>query len=117
MAKFDRNEWLPIMSDMSKDATGCRLRWDYAGMDDAELESTVNYFQGLINESIARDEARWAFAKFRFVNHIRELMNTHNIDKETALRWDQMSMGKGEDYIWNWDLPYGTNITELLREV
>lgn len=118
MEKFDRNEWLPIMSDMSKDATGTRLRWDYESMSDEKLQQTVNYFMDLIEESNKRDAEEAAFAKFAYVNHINDMMKTHNIDRNTAIRWDKQAMGVDSDndeYLWKWNLPFRTNIQELLR--
>lgn len=118
MVKFDRNEWLPIMSDMSKDATGSRLRWDYEAMSDDELQQTITYFNRLIEENIKEDEQAAAFAKFAYVSHINELMTTHKISLETAIRWDKQAMGPMQDedeYLWKWDLPFRTNIRELMR--
>ena len=87
MTPQERESMLNCMSDMSKDATGCRLRLDYAGMTDDQLQATFDGFQRDIVEGIAREKAQDAKAKSELEEAIANIINSGAGNRATALRW------------------------------
>lgn len=87
MTPQERESMLNTMSDMSKDATGSRLRLDYAGMTDAELQSTFDYFQKQILEGIELEKVADAKAKSELEEAIAKIINSGAGNRATALRW------------------------------
>lgn len=96
----EREYMLNSISDLSKDATGCRVRWNYEAMDDAELQSSWDYFIRELEESNVRDAERAIAAQKRWENHIESLVALGAGNRATAIRWDMdannIMQGAGE---------------------
>ena len=83
-----REEILQTISDMSKDATGCRLRYDYASMSDSELLRWVEYFADEIERNMVLEAEDNAAALKEYEAHLASLMCDYRISKADAVRWD-----------------------------
>ena len=109
-----REEILQTISDMSKDATGSRLRYDYEAMSDAELLSMVEYFADQIDENNMLQASEEAEALAGFETFLTGLMSEYGISKATALRWDMEAEDAPnrcdqdvEHYLWNKRIGFG----------
>jgi hypothetical protein len=58
--EYKRQELLQVISDMSKDAYGFRMRRNYGEWTLEELEAEANSFQATIEEDLRRDEEYYA---------------------------------------------------------
>jgi len=110
MTPTERNSMLQVISDLSKDARGYRVRYDYTAMSDAELQAT---WDGFIEEAEAADvrEAQMKLdAQRRWEHHIASLVAMGAGSRSAALRWDLQAHGiKGDDigyYCYLNDLDY-----------
>ncbi len=91
MSPQERNEMLKLISDLSKAATGSRLRYDYAGMSDEELQQTWDYYIREVEASELRDADAHARNWDNYVAYINEMCSDHLIDRPTAIRWDMQA--------------------------
>src|SRR5262245_53152611 len=92
MTPAERDEMLHVISDLSKEAYGYRVRLDYAAMSDSELQAQWDSFLKTADaREIERqqDEAR---AVVRWEARIADLIALGAGDRGTALRWDMDAM-------------------------
>lgn len=87
-----RSEMLQTISDLSKDAYGYRVRYDYEAMSDEELSATWDRFYDDMLVRDAAEKAAEESAWNEFVEYTDRLMKDHGIDRATALRWDVEAM-------------------------
>jgi|TARA_R110000765_G_scaffold417528_1_gene520144 hypothetical protein len=99
-----REEILQTISDMSKDATGRRLRYNYTSMSDGELLRLVEYFADEIDSNIQIEAENDANALDEYEAHLTSLMSDFSISKADALRWDMEAEDETDDdvehYLW-----------------
>jgi hypothetical protein len=88
-----REEILLTISDMSKDATGMRLRYDYANMSDGELLRWVEYFTDEFESNMILEAEDDAAALTKYEARLDALINDHGISKADAIRWDMQAEG------------------------
>lgn len=114
------NDCLLWISDLSKDAFGCRLRGrDWASMSFEELAAEVNHFSAVVEENNQVMEKVNANALTRFEAKVEELINSGAGDRKTALRWmlgayDKFDLSYGGGYIM---YQLGINSPELEQEL
>jgi hypothetical protein len=88
MTNDEREGILEIISDMSKDATGCRVRLAYDDMDDDQLQSWYDYFAKSIERGIEEDRQAEVRNVARWEAHIARMIELGAGDRATAIRWD-----------------------------
>lgn len=103
----ERAEMLQVISDLSKDAFGFRVRRDYAAMSDAELVSTWDFF---IGEAKRRDEEEHAIetrAAARLRAQLARLQADNGISPADALRWLMDAEGADDWGYFLWGMGLG----------
>ena len=81
------DELYSYISDVSKEANGCRFRFDHTGMTFAQLEAECDSWTRAADDAAAEEkirEARWVEEFQALVQHTIELGAG---DEVTALRW------------------------------
>lgn len=107
-------------SDLHKDVYGFRPR----GVTFATPEDYDAEFARLVKELELKEhfeEQDDVRLRAQFETHIAELMNTHNIDQATAIRWDMQAMDADaayglEHYFWQWGFNRFGAITREFEE-
>ena len=79
MTNDEREELLSMLSDLSKDAYGFRVR-DHHLRTDQELLELVDYYQGMVDDYIEREMELEAKA-------VEALANDFGVDQDAILRW------------------------------
>jgi hypothetical protein len=79
---------LQIISDLSKDARGYRVRLDYAAMSDDELQSTWDGFCEELDESIASESRSKLQAQKTWEQDLVRYMEIGAKSWADAIRWD-----------------------------
>ena len=109
-----REEILQTISDMSKDATGSRLRYDYASMSDSELLQMVEYFADEMDRNMVLEAEDNAAALKEYEAHLASLMCDYSISKADAVRWDMEAEDASnhgdqdvEHYLFNKQIGFG----------
>lgn len=106
----ERAEMLSMLSDMSKDAYGFRLRSDYfAEFTMEQLHEEAEKLQRVVVESIEQEAREHELAIVSFEEYISKMMSDHRIDRKTAIRWDMEAEEVSGDvgfYCWKKHLPY-----------
>lgn len=115
-----REDMLMLISDLSKDAFGYRVRKDYGAMSDDELEAEWNYFAEVAEESAASEKRQQEDALAAWEAHIAALQLEHNINRATAVRWDMQAMDAQsydfDYYMWHWGIGYTASL-KLAQEL
>lgn len=110
LSQSDRASMLQVISDLSKDAYGCRIRLDYEAMSDSELQFTWDGFIAESEASTQREAAQKLRAQKDWEAHIAQLMSIGASDRATAIRWDMVAMdavhGTHEDGSPHYDVGY-----------
>lgn len=105
-----REEMISILSDMSKDAYGFRMRKDYSSYTETDLREEMEFLQIQVNAQIEIDRANEEDAIARFESFIAKMMTDYGIDRATAVRWDMQAEDyepwEIERYVWSKGLPY-----------
>lgn len=98
----DRNEMLQVISDLSKEAYGFRVRKDYAAMTDAELQDQWNRFFDAAADRQDQETSREELAYDKWISHVTSLARINSVSLATAIRWDMDAEGahdaRGIDY-------------------
>ena len=109
----ERNQMLQVISDLSKDAYGYRVRRDYGSMSDEELESNWNHFMDIALERAAIENEREQRAFDDYDARLVGMMAKHGIAYDTAVRWDLQAHGIDttntqdiEFYFWDLHLDF-----------
>ena len=84
----ERNDMLQVISDLSKSAYGYRVRLDYNGMSDEELQDTWDGFLRASDEAEKLEQQQQAEAWDTFLNDLNAIVESGAKDIATALRWD-----------------------------
>lgn len=88
MEKATREEMLHLISDLSKDATGFRVRLNYNEMTDEHLQATWDGFARQANDSISAEEEAAGKAMQDLETRIIKYMGLGARTREDAIRWD-----------------------------
>lgn len=99
----ERNEMLNLMSDLSKEAYGFRVRKDYTNASDEEIQADWNYYHETATRRWAEEEAMEAKCLADWKARINQLCKEHGINRHDAVRWDMQAMNNEEDfehYLW-----------------
>jgi hypothetical protein len=92
MTPAERQGTIDCMSDLSKDATGCRMRLDWASMTDDQLESWQGYFNRMIEADVEIENAKAPLVLAAWKDHIDQLVRLGAGDVRTAIKWDIEAM-------------------------
>lgn len=97
-----RKGMLQIISDLSKEAYGFRVRKDYTNVCDEELQADWDHYIREADRRAKEQAESEAMAFAEWNERIVEMMVYHNIDKSTAVRWDMMAFDEEdfEHYLW-----------------
>jgi len=89
MTQEERAGMLQVISDLSKDATGCRVRWNYEAMSDQELQDSWDYFIRELEASQIRESQMKLAAQKVWEYRINyNLLKVGAENRAQALRWD-----------------------------
>jgi len=126
--QMNRHDVLTVISDLSKDAYGVRVRLDYESMTDEELYSTYDSFLRALDESISREKEEHERCLVEFEILLSKAQIHGAADRKTALRWvieAEAAAGwetsghrrqEAEHILWSHGLSY-KYISELLLEL
>jgi hypothetical protein len=98
---------LAILDDLSKSAFGFRARkYDvWKNMSNEEIDAEFAYYQRESDESEAREARAEELARARLKEHLNDLMSSHGIDRQTAIRWAMQAADCENDFehfCWTW---------------
>jgi hypothetical protein len=99
----ERNEMLNLMSDLSKEAYGFRVRKDYTNCSDDEIQADWNYYHETATRRWTEEARQEAAALAEWKARINQLCADHGIKRHTAVKWDMEAMDNEEDfehYLW-----------------
>ena len=115
-AFFDRAAALEVISDMSKDAYGFRVRKSYDGLPDSAIIDDMNYYAEVTRDSIRRERLQQEQARRDWDAHMAELMAIGAATLGDAIRWDMQALGANDVdyYLYLSDLPY--SMEEFVKE-
>lgn len=82
-----RNEMIDMISDLSKDVYGFRMRYDYDSMSDDELSEKFDDLQNELVDVLERDKEGAAKALDEFNATVENYMNEYNLTVEKAIEW------------------------------
>lgn len=89
MTLDERNGMLQIISDLSKEAYGYRVRLDYNAMSDEELQNTWDGFCDTAEERQKEEESMEARAWDEFTKHIADMQEVApTASVADIIRWD-----------------------------
>lgn len=91
--QVDREDILQHISDLTKDATGCRVRLDFAAMTDEELQREYHYWSKAAEEACEQDRRHEAECRVEWEARLARLIETGAGSRATAIRWDMQAMG------------------------
>lgn len=91
MNQEKRAGMLELISDLSKDATGGRLRFDWAAMSDKELQRWWDYLTDEAERTGALEAEHNAAALVEYETRLNAMINDHGISKADAIRWDMQA--------------------------
>jgi hypothetical protein len=89
----DREAILEIISDLTKSATGMRIRKDFAAMGDEELQNEFDYWAKASEEACEQDRRHEARCKVEWEARLADIIKAGAGDRVTAIRWDMQAMG------------------------
>lgn len=107
LSSAERAEMLQVISDLSKDAYGFRLRLDYAAMSDAELTQTWDRFIVDMRDNDAAELAAEQHASARLTARLASLQADNGISAADALRWLMDAQGTDDWGYFLWDMGLG----------
>jgi len=105
----DRNQMLQVISDLSKEAYGFRVRKDYAAMTDAELQDQWNRFIDAAADRRTQEISREELAYDKWISHVTSLARINSVSLATAIRWDMDAEGAHDDR----DIGYYCHVTGI----
>jgi hypothetical protein len=80
-------ELYSYISDASKEANGCRYRFDHTGMTFAQLEAECDYWTKQVEVTIAEEKVYTDKAVEEFKALVQQTIDMGAGDEVTALRW------------------------------
>lgn len=92
----EREEMLSMLSDMHKDAYGCRPRGLYAHLNIQEMDEVMESLQDVIGNNIVDEEIQLQADLVAFNELLEKTINLGAGNRETALRWLYDGSGIGE---------------------
>lgn len=114
-----KDDLYTAISDLSKSATGSRMRYDISDMSIAELDDLVEYWGEASERACEEEREREHDAMVRFEATVMNLIECGAGDRETAVRWiregqDEFDRMYGDESIrfkfglpWSYDLDHG----------
>lgn len=104
----DRENLINMISDISKDVYGFRLRLNFSAMSDAELETKYESLIESLEVVLAQEKKEKEKSYNEWVSHINFYMAAFNISISDAIRWDMDSYKTTdvEEYCYESNLPY-----------
>lgn len=103
MTLAERNGMLQIISDLSKEAYGFRVRKDYTGVSDEELQADWDHYIETADRRWAEEAAQEEKCLEEWKARINEMCKVHGITRHDAVRWDMQAMDVEDDfehYLW-----------------
>lgn len=96
----ERDELLSYIYEATQDAYNYRPDMTrYEAMTTAELYAQVDRLDRAVGVAIEAEAEEHRVAGERFEAHITKMMSDHNINRETALRWDMDALGIDKESI------------------
>jgi len=97
MTAEERADILATISDLTKSATGCRIRKNFAAMSDEDLAAEYAFW-GEASDRAAREE-RELSARYEtlYFARLEKMAADHHVDFATAVRWDMQAAGIEND--------------------
>lgn len=99
--RTERDELLDLYSDLHKSARGFRPHNDewnvFISMSTEQLRERVREMGEESTRACEFEEEQEKARIAAFESHIKKMMDDHNIDRETAMRWDQQALGLERD--------------------
>lgn len=99
----ERNEMLNLMSDLSKEAYGFRVRKDYTDCSDEEIQTDWDYYIATADQRWANEAAAEAKCLADWKKRINTMCAKFGINRHDAVRWDMQAIDGEEDfehYLW-----------------
>jgi len=93
----DRNQMLQIISDLSKEAYGFRVRKDFAAMSDEDLQSEWNYYIDTAEDRRTQEVHHEEFLYEKWFSHVVNISTINSVSLATAIRWDMDAEGAHDD--------------------
>jgi hypothetical protein len=93
----DRAYILSIISDLTKDATGSRIRLDYQSMTDSELQSTFDFYSDLLEVNEQRESVMRLRAQKDWEQSLERLMSMGATSMAQAIAWDMEAEGVNDN--------------------
>jgi len=112
-----------LVSDLHKDAFGYRPSADFMdmwknGLSDEGRQAEWDYMINALNASIEEEKIREQYDLESFETSLKLIMDTHNINEETALRWmTQIEIMDNSQDIEHWVWGQGILFTERGKEI
>lgn len=116
---FDSN----LVSDLHKDAFGYRPSAEFMdmwnnGLSDEGRQAEWDYMLKALDASIEEEKIREQYDLESFETSLKLIMDTHNINEETALRWmTQIEIMDNSQDIEHWVWGQGILFTERGKEI
>jgi hypothetical protein len=117
-----KDELYSAVSDLSKSATGSRMRYDISDMSVAELDELVEYWGEASERACEEEREREHDAMVRFEATVMNLIACGAGDRATAIRWiregqDEFDRMYGDERLrwsyglpWNYDFDHGDQL-------
>lgn len=87
MMNEQRNELISMISDMTKDAYGFRVHYDFDNVTDTELMARFEELQKYVDASIQKETEEEGKALDHFNFLINNIADEHNVSYDDAVRW------------------------------
>jgi hypothetical protein len=129
MTISEREETIGMMSDMFKDAYGCRPRgYNFNAYTDAQLNEEIDSLQAVIEGNIKEEEIAERANVRAFNELLSKTVELGAGDRKTALRWlydgsgntDDMGVNPWENFVWEHGMLFtaeGTGVVKELEEI
>ena len=119
------DELYSYISDASKEANGCRYRFDHTGMTFAQLEAECDYWTAQAQIAIDEERVMADRAVEEFKALVQQTIDMGAGDEATALRWltqdQEFYSGQCvEHWVYNQGIlftPYGKELFNQLRNM
>lgn len=85
--RTEREEMMDLMSDMSKDLYGFRVRYIFDAMTDQEMKDEIKSLGKDLDAQLEREMNLQKTAEIMYELDLRTLMENHHITHKDAVRW------------------------------
>lgn len=97
MTPQERADILATISDLTKSATGTRIRKNYAAMSDTELDAEYKFWWDASERAAREEQERFTREKAAYFARIDKMAADHGVSFATAVRWDMQAQGIEDD--------------------